>query len=101
MAFLVKHVIRQDFVPVFHDHDFLEVVEAKESAKKEATVPERIRNPGIKVIVIRGRCIISDYRRSILVVVAVDHGGDVILTQIGLGFISLAWARCARHNRQP
>jgi hypothetical protein len=94
-------VVRHDLVPVFHDYDFLEVVEAKESAKKEAAVPEGIRNPGIKVIVIRRRCIISDYRRSILVVVSVDHGGDVILTQIGLGFVSLAWARCACHNRQP
>jgi hypothetical protein len=97
---LVHHTVRYDPVPIVYDHGFVEVAEAKVPAKMESAVPEWIRNPRVEIIIIPGGWIIGDYRRSIVVIVVIDHSRDVIPSRPGDRCASRIYARRVCRDRQ-
>jgi len=66
MAGYYKIMVVEMDVPV-------EVMEDKESIKEESSAPEGKWNPGIQIIVIPGRRIVSYNRGTIIVVIVVDY----------------------------
>ena len=65
-------------MPIEKD-DSVKIVEAEEPGEPETSKPERIRNPGIQITVIRRGRIISHNRRALIGVVVVDCRRFVIL----------------------
>jgi hypothetical protein len=55
-------------MPVNYD---AEVCKDKESREPEVPPPERIRDPGVQIGIIRRRCIVRDYRRTLVIVIVV------------------------------
>ena len=51
----------------------VKIVKAEEPGEPEPAEPERIGNPGIEVIVIRGRRIVGNDGRTLLVIIIVDY----------------------------
>jgi hypothetical protein len=50
----------------------MKVMEDEESIEKNPGTPEGIRNPDVHVIIRPGRLVISDHRRSVVIVIIVD-----------------------------
>ena len=57
----------------------VKIVEAEEPGEPEPTAPEWIGNPGIEVIIIPGRWIVSNNRRTLIVVIIIDYRWFVVL----------------------
>ena len=57
----------------------IEIVQDEEPREEESRAPEWIRDPGVEVVVIPGRWVISDDRRTFLIVVVVDDRGLNVL----------------------
>ncbi len=53
----------------------VEVMEDEESIKEESPAKEGEGDPGIKIIIIPGRRVVSDNRRAVIIVVVVDYLG--------------------------
>jgi hypothetical protein len=53
----------------------VEIMEDEEAGKKEPGTPERIRNPGVQVIIRLRRRVISNHRRTRINIIVVDHRG--------------------------
>jgi hypothetical protein len=60
---------------VVDDDDSVKVMKAEEPGEPESGPPDRIGDPVIHVIIIRGRGVVSNNRRSLVVVVVIDHSG--------------------------
>jgi hypothetical protein len=71
MVLIVKKVITDKRSMPMHEHSLVKVNQDEESGEPEIPPPERIRNPGVIRIIIRRRCIVSDYRRPFVVIVVV------------------------------
>jgi hypothetical protein len=85
-----------DYAPtVTNEHDPVEVVQDEEPAEEESRIPEGIRNPAVKVTIVRRRRIVRDYRWAFLIVVIVYYRR----VRLGLAFSVLAGT--AGHNGQP
>jgi hypothetical protein len=50
----------------------VEIAQDEESGEEEPGTPERIRNPGVQGIVSRGRRVVGNDRRAIIIVIVVD-----------------------------
>jgi hypothetical protein len=50
----------------------VEIAQNEESGEEEPGTPERVRNPGVQVIVRGGRRVVGNYRRAIIIVIVVD-----------------------------
>jgi hypothetical protein len=66
--------------PIVYENGSVEVMENKESREPETGAPERIRNPGVHVIIIPGRRVVSDDWRAFIVVVVINDFGSLVLT---------------------
>ena len=51
----------------------VEIAQNEESGEKEPGTPERVRNPGVQVIVRGGRRVVGNYRRAIAIIIVVDN----------------------------
>jgi hypothetical protein len=51
----------------------MKIVQDKKAREEETRTPEWVRNPSVKVVIIPGRWIISNYRRTFIVVVFVNY----------------------------
>jgi hypothetical protein len=71
----VEVVIGKSMMSVVDDDDSVKVMKAEEPGEPKSGPPERIGDPGIHVIIIRGRGVVSNNRRSLVVVVVIDHFG--------------------------
>ena len=58
-------------MPVENDMP-VEIAQDEESGEEEPGTPERIRNPGVQGIVSRGRRVVGNDRRAIIIVIVVD-----------------------------
>lgn len=76
------------------EDDPMEVMQAEETREEESTPPERVWDPSVKIIVIPGRGIVSDYRRTFIIVVAVYFG------RVGLGLVLSILTRTAGYDSQ-
>jgi len=84
-----------DYAPtVTNEHDPVEVVQDEEPAEEESRIPERIRNPAVKVTIVRRRRIVRDYRGAFFIVVVVYYRG------VGPRLVFSVLAGTARHNGQ-
>jgi len=79
----VNDVIGKDGHPAMHMDHPVEVMKDEESREEESRAPERRRNPGIEIIVIPGRWIVSNYRWAFIIVIIVDDGGLDIFRACG------------------
>jgi hypothetical protein len=59
--------------PAVDDDDCVKVMKNEESGEPESRAPEWIRDPSIHIVVIPGRRVISDNRRSLIIIVVIDH----------------------------
>jgi hypothetical protein len=61
----------------------MKIMQDEKPGEKEPRIPERIGNPSIQIIIRIWRCIVGDYRRTIIRVIVVDNLrariGDVII----------------------
>jgi hypothetical protein len=80
---------------VTNEDDPVEVVQDEEPAEEESRIPERIRNPRVKVTIVRRRRIVCDHRRAFLIVVVVYY------RRVRLGLVFSVLAGTAGHNGQP
>jgi len=53
----------------------VEIMEDEEAGKMESPTPERIRNPGVQIIIGLRRRVIGDHRRARINIIVVDHLG--------------------------
>ncbi len=65
----------------------MEVMEDEKSPEIKARAPERIRHPGIKVIISLRRRVIGNDRRTLIIIVIVNHSGVRIGRRIVYLFI--------------
>jgi hypothetical protein len=85
-----------DYAPtVTNEHDPVEVVEDEEPAEEESRMPERIRNPAVKVTIVRRRRIVGDHWRAFLIVVVVYY------RRVRLGLVFSIRIGATRQNGQP
>jgi hypothetical protein len=75
VALVVAIMIGNEARPTVSKNGPVEIVENEESGKPETGAPEWVRDPCIHVIVIPGRRIISDDRRTFIVIVVVNYIG--------------------------
>ena len=73
MTPVIIEMIRDKYGSVVKVDSSVEVMQDEVSGKPGIVPPERIWNPGIKVIVIWRRSIVSDYRRSLIVIIVVYY----------------------------
>jgi hypothetical protein len=72
-----------DYKRMLVENDMLvEIAQNEESGEKEPGTPERVRNPGVQVIVRSGRRVVGNYRRAIIIVIVVDNLGVRIRDEI-------------------
>ncbi len=70
-----EHVVGHYERPVVNMNSAMEVMEDEKSPEIKARAPERIRYPGIKIIISLGRRVISNNGRTLIIVIIVnDHG---------------------------
>ena len=69
----VVEMIRDEHGPVVYVYHPMEIVQNKESGKPETIAPERIRNPGVQVIVIGRWSVVGHHRRPFFVVIIIYH----------------------------
>ena len=72
----------------------VKIMQAEEAREEESTPPERIRNPGVEIIIIRRWRIVCDYRRAFLIIIVAYH------SRIRLGLILTVLARAAGNDSQ-
>ena len=75
MSLWVDEVIG-DFVMMMvtvkiHNNDNIKIVQDEEPREEESRTPERIRDPGVKVVVIPWRRVIGYHWRAFLVIIVV------------------------------
>jgi hypothetical protein len=70
---MVKNMIGNNNRSVSEDDGSVKVVEDEESREEEPGAPEWRRNPGVQVIVIPWRRIVSNHRWAFFVVIIVEH----------------------------
>ena len=75
VAPVVAIMIGNEARPTVSVNGPVEVVENEESGEPETGAPEGVRDPGIHVIVIPGRRVVSDDGRPFIVVVVVNYIG--------------------------
>jgi len=51
----------------------MKIVQDKEAREEETRKPEWVGNPSVQVVIIPGRWIVRDYRRTFLVIVIVNY----------------------------
>ena len=71
MSCCVDEVTGDQMVMMTNEDDPVEVVENEEPGEEETGAPERIRHPGVQVVIVPRRRVVSDYRRALIVVVIV------------------------------
>jgi hypothetical protein len=90
---VIEEVIGDETPVMTNDDDPVEVVQDEEPRKEEPRVPERIRNPCVKVIVIPWRRIVCDDRWTFLIVIIVYY------RWVGLRLVFSILPRTPRQNR--
>jgi hypothetical protein len=69
----VEEVIRESVMPVVDSDDLIKIVKNEEPGEPKTRAPERIRDPGIHVVIIPGGRVISDDRRPLIIIVVIDR----------------------------
>jgi hypothetical protein len=82
MGLGVDDVIGTDHPFLINNYDRLKVIQHEEPGEEESRTPEGRRNPGVQVIIIRRRRIVSDHRWTFIIVVVVDHVRIGVITII-------------------
>jgi hypothetical protein len=72
VAPVVAIMIGNEARPTVSINGPVEIVENEESGEPKPRVPERVRDPGIHVGIIRRGRVISDDRRPLIIIVVVD-----------------------------
>lgn len=75
-----------------HEDSSVEIMQTEKAREEKTTPPERERNPGIHIIVIPRRWVVSNDRRAFVVIIVVYHG------RVGRGLIFSVLARPPRDN---
>lgn len=70
---MIEEVIADHALTMTNPDHPVEVVQGEEPGEEEAGIPEWIRNPCVKIIVIPRRWIVCDNRRTFLVVITVYY----------------------------
>ena len=73
----------------------MEVVQTEEAGEEKSPPPEWERNPSIEVIIVPGRRVIGDYRRTFIIIVVVYY------RRIRLRLIFSILPRAAGYDSQP
>lgn len=71
----VDEVVRDEMAMAANEDDPVKVVQNKKPGEEESRVPEWIRDPGVQVVIIPGRRIVSDNRRTFFIVIIVYYHG--------------------------
>jgi hypothetical protein len=69
------HVVGDHEGSLMEEYMAVEIMEDEEAGKVEPRTPERIRNPGIQVIIRLRRFVIGNHRRARIIIIIVDHFG--------------------------
>ena len=72
LAPMVAIMIGNEMRPTVSVNGSVEIVENEESGEPKTGVPEGVRDPRVHVIVIRGRRIISDDGRPLIIVIVAN-----------------------------
>lgn len=80
---------------IAHKDESVEIMQTEKAREEKSAPPERVRNPGVQIIIIPRWRIVCDYRRAFLVIIVVYQSG------IRLGLIFSVLARSPRDNGQP
>ena len=90
---VVEEMIGDHTPTMTNDDNPVEVVQDEEAGEEESRMPERIRNPCVKVIIIPWRRIVCDNRRTFIIVIIVYY------RRIRLGLVFSIFANATRRNR--
>ena len=63
-------MIRDKYCPLVDDHGPVEIMKDEEAGEPETGPPERIGNPGIKVVEVMRRGITRDHGRAFLIIIS-------------------------------
>jgi hypothetical protein len=77
----------------------MEIMENKEARKEKPGAPEWAGDPGVQVVIIRGRGIIGDHRRAFGIVVIIDRRWFSVLRSCRRWTFSVS-IRYLSNNRQ-
>ena len=87
-------MIRDQMVVMTKGDESVKIMQAEEAREEKSAPPERIRDPVIHIVIIPRRRVVSDHRRTFLIVIIVYRRG------IRLGLVFSILARAARRNGQ-
>jgi len=73
MLMKVVEMIGYEYRPMIYENNPVEIMEDEKPGKPEISPPERTRYPRVQVIVIRRWCIVRDYRRTLIIIIVVNH----------------------------
>ena len=82
----IMMMVGNDDDNVVEDDEAAEIVKDKISWEEKSAAPERIRHPGVQVIIIPRRRIIGHNRRTFAVIIVINHFGIGILAIVGRWF---------------
>jgi hypothetical protein len=95
VAGTIKNVIADHKPMMANEDDSVKIMQTEEAREEKSTRPERIRNPGIQVVIVPRRRIVCDNRGAFLIVVV------VYCRRVRLGLVFSVLAGTAGHNGQP
>jgi hypothetical protein len=72
---------------LMEEHMTMKIMEDEEPGKEKPGTPEAIRNPDIKVTIRRGRGVVGNHRRAIIIIIIIDN----LRARIRGAVISLGW----------
>ena len=78
----IIEMIRDEYNPFVYDDRSVEVIQNEKAGKPKIEPPKRIWNPGIKIVVIRRRSIVRDYRRSLIIIIVVYYSRVGVIRRI-------------------
>ena len=91
----IVEMIRDKPGPMVKVNGPMEVMQNEESGEPKVVPPERIGNPCIKVIIIRRRSVVCDYRRSLIIIIIVYYRSfGIVRAWVNL----MGFTRCRRCN---
>jgi len=81
-------------MPMIDYGDLMKIPEDEKPGEKVPPTPKGIGNPGIEVVVVLGRRVVGDHRRSLGVVVVVDDRGVIGLLDVSIRLLPRGLLAC-------
>jgi hypothetical protein len=73
MRFNIIEMIRNEDNLIVDSYNPVKITKDKEPSKPEIPPPKRTGDPGIEIVIIWRRCVVCDYWRTSIVIIAVDY----------------------------